>query len=68
MTARRLPELQALATELEAADKVSVTPVAADLGKLEGLTSLLAACARRDIGILVNNAGFGGRGAFVSGR
>ncbi|WP_179378592.1 SDR family NAD(P)-dependent oxidoreductase [Jannaschia marina] len=68
VTARRLPQLEALKVELEAAHGISVTPVAADLGTAEGVDAVLAACAERDIGILINNAGFGGRGPFLEGE
>ena len=63
VVARRLSELESLAAELK---DVDVTPVAADLGTPEGLATLLAACEGREIGILINNAGFGGRGGFVT--
>ncbi|MCK0169124.1 SDR family oxidoreductase [Jannaschia sp. S6380] len=66
VTARRLPELEALQAELEGAHGVAVTPVACDLGTPEGLATLLAATEGREIGILINNAGFGGRGEFIS--
>lgn len=66
VVARRREALEALKVELEAAHGVSVTPVAADLGTPEGLAKVLAACEGHEIGILINNAGFGGRGEFLS--
>ncbi|CTQ49767.1 SDR family NAD(P)-dependent oxidoreductase [Jannaschia donghaensis] len=66
VTARRQAELDTLKSALESAHGVSVTPVAADLGTPEGLATVLAACEGREIGILINNAGFGGRGDFVT--
>jgi short-subunit dehydrogenase len=66
VTARRLPELETLKVELEIAYDVEVTCVAADLGTPEGLATVLAACEGRDIDVLINNAGFGGRGEFLS--
>jgi len=65
LAARRAAELDALKADIEAKHSVSVTPVACDLGTPEGLATLIAACEGRDIGILINNAGFGGRGAFI---
>ncbi|WP_298429763.1 SDR family oxidoreductase [uncultured Jannaschia sp.] len=65
VTARRLPELETLARELKDAHGVNVTPVAADIGTQEGLATILAATEGQEIDILINNAGFGGRGRFV---
>ncbi|CUH38462.1 Sulfoacetaldehyde reductase [Jannaschia seosinensis] len=65
VAARRQAELDALKVELEAEHDVSVTPVAADLGTSGGQSTVLAACEGREVGILVNNAGFGGRGTFL---
>ncbi|CTQ33684.1 SDR family NAD(P)-dependent oxidoreductase [Jannaschia rubra] len=66
IAARRADALEALRDELEARHGVSVTPVACDLGTPEGLATLIVATEGRDIGILINNAGFGGRGEFLS--
>jgi short-subunit dehydrogenase len=65
VTARRGDALEALRAELEAAHGVSVTPVACDLGTREGCDALIAACAGREVDVLMNNAGFGGHGAFL---
>ncbi|MFO6465815.1 SDR family NAD(P)-dependent oxidoreductase [Jannaschia sp. KMU-145] len=65
VTARRLPELETLARELKDAHGATVTPVAADIGTQEGLATILAATEGQEIDILINNAGFGGRGRFV---
>ena len=66
VTARRLPELESLKAELEGAHGISVTPVACDLGTAEGLATLLETVGGQPIEILINNAGFGGRGAFLT--
>ncbi|UWQ19140.1 SDR family oxidoreductase [Jannaschia sp. M317] len=65
VAARRLPELEALKAELEAAHGVTVTPVACDLGTDDGVATLLAAVEGKPLDILINNAGFGGQGAFL---
>ncbi|SFI96131.1 SDR family NAD(P)-dependent oxidoreductase [Jannaschia pohangensis] len=66
VTARRLPELEALKAELEGRhDGIRVTCVACDIGTPEGLETLIAACRDEPLDYLINNAGFGGRGAFI---
>jgi len=65
ITARRSDALEALKSELESAHKVKVTVVALDLGKPDGAAELYKAVAGRQIDILINNAGFGGQGAFI---
>jgi short-subunit dehydrogenase len=65
VTARRAGALDALKAELEAAHGVRVDAVACDLGTAEGVEGVVAACAGREVGVLINNAGFGGHGPFV---
>ncbi|MBM2577937.1 SDR family oxidoreductase [Jannaschia sp. Os4] len=64
LVARRAAELADLKAELEAKG-VGVDTVAADLGTPEGLAATTAAAEGREVDLLVNNAGFGGRGEFV---
>ena len=65
VTARRADALEALKSELEAAHGVKVTVVALDLGAPDGAEQLYAATKDHKIDILINNAGFGGQGAFT---
>ncbi len=65
ITARRADALEALKSELEAAHGVKVTVVALDLGAPDGAGQLYAATKDHKIDILINNAGFGGQGAFT---
>lgn len=65
ITARRADALEALKAELEAAHSVKVTVVALDLGAPDGAAQLYAATKDHKIDILINNAGFGGQGAFI---
>ena len=65
ITARRGDELDALKQELETKHKVSVTTIPLDLGAADGAASLYAALNGARIDVLINNAGFGGQGAFV---
>lgn len=62
ITARRASLLRTLAEELEAAHGVRVEAVAIDLAETTGVEFLLGACKERDIGLVVNNAGFGLKG------
>ncbi len=68
LVARRAERLQALAAELPARHGVAALPIAADLAVYEahiGLMEKLEA-ERREVGVLVNNAGFGIAHGFVS--
>ncbi len=65
LTARRVDRLEALAVELRTKHGAKVDVVAADLGVPEGVATVLAACAGREIDLLVNNAGFGTHGRFT---
>lgn len=65
ITARRGDELDALKSEIETAHGVSVTTVPLDLGSPDGARQLYDAVKDHRIDILINNAGFGGHGAFI---
>lgn len=67
ITARRGPELAALAADLTAAHGVAVETVTCDLGAPGGAASLWAAAsAGRPLDLLINNAGFGTFRAFAT--
>ena len=65
ITARRGDALDALAEQIRAEHEVAVTTIAVDLGAADGAEKLYAATKGQQIDILINNAGFGGHGAFV---
>ncbi|HEY2517728.1 MAG TPA: SDR family NAD(P)-dependent oxidoreductase [Polyangiaceae bacterium] len=62
LTARRVPELEALAAELRAKHGVEVRVVGLDLAQQDFLGPLISACEGIDLGLLVANAGFGLKG------
>jgi uncharacterized protein len=68
ITARRDAELQALKGELEAAHGVTVTTIALDLGAPGGADALWQQVETlgAPVDILINNAGFGGQGRFIT--
>lgn len=59
LTARREDRLRTLASEIERAHGVSTRVVMTDLAEADGVDRLAAAVADLDLGVLVNNAGFG---------
>lgn len=65
--ARREEPLNALKSELEAAHSVKVTVIAMDVGTPEQAHKLYEAIKAQGIkvDVLINNAGFGGHGAFL---
>ncbi|MEM6914609.1 MAG: SDR family NAD(P)-dependent oxidoreductase, partial [Pseudomonadota bacterium] len=67
IVARRQEPLDALKAELESAHGVSVTVIAMDVGTSEQASALYDAIKAQGIAIdvLINNAGFGGHGAFL---
>jgi short-subunit dehydrogenase len=66
LTARRAPQLEALAADLRAAHGIEVDVVAADLAAADGPDRVWAAAtASGPVTILVNNAGFGHYRAFA---
>ena len=64
LVARRGDRLRTLADELIAAHGTDALVVEADLATADGIAALKAATEGRRIDVLVNNAGFGGRGVF----
>ena len=65
VVARRRDRLEALAAELTAAHGVEVRVAEHDLAEPAAVAALAAAVAGLDVGLLVNNAGAGLKGAFV---
>ena len=64
LTARRADRLQALASELESAFAVKTRVVPIDLGEPGGADRLCDQVADLDVGLVVNNAGYGLAGRF----
>src|SRR5258705_2807193 len=59
LAARRKPRLDRLAQQLEEKSKIQVRAVRADLSRPGFLADILAASRSVEVGLLVNNAGFG---------
>ena len=66
LVARREDRLRALATELEEQGSIETKVVAADLSADDFLPKLTAATQDLEVGLLVNNAGFGLTGEFLA--
>lgn len=67
LVARREAELRALADELSAANRIAAEGLAADLSVREDVDRVVARIeALPDLALLVNNAGFGSTGKFVT--
>ncbi|HET9034373.1 MAG TPA: SDR family oxidoreductase [Dokdonella sp.] len=68
LTARRLDRLKSLASELETAHSIKVEVIACDLADREAPRHLVAELEKRGIriGLLINNAGYGVTGYFLS--
>ncbi|MCB1746392.1 MAG: SDR family oxidoreductase [Gammaproteobacteria bacterium] len=66
IVARRADRLHALRTRLEQEHGVEVQVVVADLAAPQALASIGAAIAERGLDVLVNNAGYGVPGSFLS--
>ena len=64
LAARREDRLKDLASELERDHRVGTRVVAVDLAAADGAERLAEAVADLDVGVLVNNAGFGYAGRF----
>jgi short-subunit dehydrogenase len=62
ITARRLSLLESLAQELQQRYGVSVQAIGLDLANPEFIRPLLEACAGKELGLVVSNAGFGLKG------
>jgi len=65
LVARRKQRLDDLARQLEGADKITVQTIAADLSRPDFLPLIASAIGSMEVGLLVNNAGFGLAGEFV---
>ena len=67
IVARRQEPLDALKAELEAIHDITVTVIARDAGTPEQATALFEEVKAKgiEIDVLINNAGFGGHGAFL---
>jgi short-subunit dehydrogenase len=65
LTARREDRLRTLSAELEGTFGVDTRVIAADLADPTEVDRVAAAVLDLDLGILVNNAGFGGAGRFA---
>jgi uncharacterized protein len=65
LIARRKQRLDDLARQLEDANSVQVRAVAADLSRTDFLPLILSAASSIEVGLLVNNAGFGLAGNFL---
>ncbi len=65
LVARRLDRMEVLASELRSAHGVEARVLSLDLGQPADVASLPAQVADLDVGLLVNNAGFGDKGSFV---
>ena len=62
VVARRADRLEQLASHLRGAHKVTVEPLVADLETAKGRDAVARLFSERSAWLLVNNAGFGGRG------
>src|SRR5215471_18948301 len=67
LVARSADRLAALADELRARHRVTVTTVPADLSRAEQVSRVAAHAAATQVDVLVNNAGFGTYGASLGG-
>lgn len=65
LCARRKDRLDALAGELAARHGIEVVCVESDLSRADFLPALEAGIGEREVGLLVNNAGFGDKGPFL---
>lgn len=66
LCARRKDRLDALAADLSRAHGVSALSLEIDLGQPDFLPALLEGIGDREIGLLINNAGFGDKGPFLA--
>ena len=64
--ARRGERLASLAQQLHAAHHVRVTTLAIDLGEPDAVSAILAAVAGMEVDLLINNAGYGVPGRYLS--
>src|SRR5207249_6659761 len=61
LVARRRQRMEDLARELESRHKIQLRIVTADLSQPDFLPAILSATESIDVGLLINNAGFGVR-------
>ena len=66
LVARSADRLEALAEDLRTRHRVTVTALPADLGLADEVGRVAAHAAATEVGVLVNNAGFGTYGTFAS--
>lgn len=66
LVARRKERLDELARHLQSSNKVAVQTIAADLSRPDFLPPLISALGSIEVGLLVNNAGFGVAGEFLN--
>lgn len=65
LVARRTERMEELARRLQSNNKIQVKTVSTDLSQPDFLSAILSSTASIDIGLLVNNAGFGIAGKFL---
>jgi len=65
LIARRKQRIDELARQLESANKIQVKAIAADLSRPDFLPPIISAIGAAEVGLLVNNAGFGLAGEFL---
>ena len=65
LIARRKQRIDDLARQLQSASKILVKPIVADLSRPDFLWPLVSAIGSMEVGLLVNNAGFGLAGGFL---
>jgi len=65
LLARRKQRLEDLAHQLESRNKIQTKTIVADLAQLDFLPHVVAKTQSMEIGLLVNNAGFGVAGRFL---
>jgi short-subunit dehydrogenase len=65
LVARRKQRLEDLARQLESTNKIAVQTIAADLSRADFLPLIASAIDSIEVGLLVNNAGFGLAGEFL---
>ena len=65
LIARRKQRIDDLARQLQSASKIQVKPIVADLSRPDFLPPLVSAIGSVEVGLLVNNAGFGLAGEFL---
>jgi short-subunit dehydrogenase len=65
LVARRKERIDNLARQLEAAHKIQVKAIAADLSRPDFLPLIVSSIGSIEVGLLVNNAGFGLAGEFL---